>query len=103
MIVLNLQAASVILFWLSSPPPSHSVPSAVSSPRIEFTFSEPALADVSADSSFSKMNIDGNITSGSVSDNLTAEDSSKATYVARKGLSEADSDITGILKAWDKK
>ena len=51
-------------------PPLHSVPSAVSSPRVEFTFSEPALADVSADSSFSKMNVNGNVTSVSVSNNL---------------------------------
>ena len=77
-------------------PPSHSVPSAVSSPRVEFTFSEPNLADVSADSSFSKMNIDGNITSVSV----TTEDSSKAS----KGLSEADNDeIMKALQVLDKK
>ena len=54
-------------------PPSHSVPSAVSSPRVEFAFSEPAPADVSADSNFSKMNVDGNVTSVSASDNLTPE------------------------------
>ena len=58
-------------------PPSHSVPSAVSSPRVEFAFSEPAPADVSADSNFSKMNVDGNVTSASVSDNLSSENSSK--------------------------
>ena len=39
--------------------PLHSVPSVVSSPRVEFSFSEPAPADVSADSSFSRMNVDG--------------------------------------------
>ena len=33
----------------SESPSSHSVPSAMSSPRVEFSFSEPAPADVSAD------------------------------------------------------
>ena len=61
----------------SGSPPSDSVPSAASSPRVEFAFSEPAPADVSADSNFSKMNVDGNVTSASVSDNLSSENSSK--------------------------
>ena len=75
---------------MSESPPSHSVPSAVSSPRVEFTFSEPALADVSADSSFSKMNVNGNVTSVSVSDNLTPEDSSKANDEILNALRELE-------------
>ena len=43
--------------------PSPTDPSAVPSPEVEFAFSEPALADVSSDASFSKMNVDGNVTS----------------------------------------
>ena len=49
-------------------PSSPSVPSAASSPTVAFTFSEPAPADLSTDTSFSKMNIDGNVTSLSVAD-----------------------------------
>ena len=59
----------------SGSPPSDSVPSAASSPRVEFAFSEPAPADVSADSNFPKMNVDGNVTSASVSDSLSSENS----------------------------
>ena len=60
-----------------SPAPSHSVPSAVSSPRVEFNFSELTPADVSADSNFTKMNVDGNVTNVSAFDNLSSEDSYK--------------------------
>ena len=105
------------------PSPSITSPpalSAASSPRVEFNFSKPAPADVSensdsskmtidgnetlplgemkeASSSFSRMNVDGNVTSISVSDNLTLEDSAKATSEASKGPSEADHDK--IMKA----
>ena len=80
-------------------PPSHSVPSAVSSPRVEFAFSEQAPAFVSADSNFSKMNVDGNVTSVSVSDNLPreSEDSSKTTATAMAPVSQAP--ILEALKA----
>ena len=55
---------------------------------------------MSADSSFSKMNVDGNITSISASDNSTLEDSAKATSEASKGPSEADQlDHDKIMKA----
>ena len=48
---------------LSSPSvPLPPVPSAASSPEVDFVFSEPAPADVSEDSNSSKMTIDGNVT-----------------------------------------
>ena len=61
----------------SDSPTSHPVPSAVSSPRVEFNFSELTPADVSADSNFTKMNVDGNVTNVSAFDNLSSEDSYK--------------------------
>ena len=48
---------------LSSPSvPLPPVPSAASSPKVDFIFSEPAPADVSEDSNSSKMTLDGNVT-----------------------------------------
>lgn len=48
---------------ISSPSVSRpSVPSAASSPGVDFIFSEPVPADVSEDSNSSKMTIDGNVT-----------------------------------------
>ena len=72
----------------SDSPPSQSVPSAVSSPRVEFNFSEPAPADVSADSNYAKMNVDGNVTNVSATNNLSYEDSSKATEEAQRKSDE---------------
>ena len=63
----------------TDPPSSPSVLSAESSPTVAFTFSEPVPADLSTDTSFSKMNIDGNVTSLSVADYSSSEDSSKIT------------------------
>ena len=79
-----------------SPPPA---PSAVSSSRMQFTFAEPDPADMSEDSNFSKMNVDGNVTSASVSDNLPpeSEDSSKTTATAMAPVSQAP--ILEALKA----
>ena len=45
----------------SIPLPSPSVPSAASSPKVDFIFSEPAPANVSEDSNSSNMTIDGNV------------------------------------------
>ena len=77
-------------------PPSRSVPSAVSSPRVEFAFSEPAPADVSADSNFSKMNVDGNVTSISASDPASG-DSSKATQAQISEIIDAMQDLMHVM------
>ena len=79
-----------------SPPPA---PSAVSSSRMQFTFAEPDPADMSEDSNFSKMNVDRNVTSALVSDNLPpeSEDSSETTATAMAPVSQAQ--ILEALKA----